>query len=154
MNQEKIGKFIMECRKEHKLTQEQLAYKLGVSNRSISNWENGVCLPDSSLYKPLCDILEITLNEFFEGQKLNIEHDKGDVKLMNMLMNKLYQLSDQSITFDEFKNALIRMSEVTTLLQSFKTKEEAVDYMVINTQTSYEECSKAYDFYINLFKIE
>ena len=154
MNQEKIGKFIMECRKEQKFTQEQLAYKLGVSNRSISNWENGVCLPDSSLYKPLCDILEITLNEFFEGQKLNIEHDKGDVKLMNMLMNKLYQLSDQSITFDEFKNALIRMSEVTTLLQSFKTKEEAVDYMVINTQTSYEECSKAYDFYINLFKIE
>ena len=154
MNQKKIGKFIMECRKEQKLTQEQLAYKLGVSNRSISNWENGVCLPDSSLYKPLCDILEITLNEFFEGQKLNIEHDKGDVKLMNMLMNKLYQLSDQSITFDEFKNALIRMSEVTTLLQSFKTKEEAVDYMVINTQTSYEECSKAYDFYINLFKIE
>ena len=154
MNQEKIGKFIMECRKEQKFTQEQLAYKLGVSNRSISNWENGVCLPDSSLYKPLCDILEITLNEFFEGQKLNIEHDKGDVKLMNMLMNKLYQLSDQSITFDEFKNALIRMSEVTTLLQSFKTKEEAVDYMVINTKTSYEECSKAYDFYINLFKIE
>ena len=154
MNQEKIGKFIMECRKEQKFTQEQLAYKLGVSNRSISNWENGVCLPDSSLYKPLCDILEITLNEFFEGQKLNIEHDKVDVKLMNMLMNKLYQLSDQSITFDEFKNALIRMSEVTTLLQSFKTKEEAVDYMVINTQTSYEECSKAYDFYINLFKIE
>ena len=154
MNQEKIGKFIMECRKEQKLTQEQLAYKLGVSNRSISNWENGVCLPDSSLYKPLCDILGISLTEFFEGQKLNIEHDKGDVKLMNMLMNKLYQLSDQSITFDEFKNALIRMSEVTTLLQSFKTKEEAVDYMVINTQTSYEECSKAYDFYINLFKIE
>ena len=71
-----------------------------------------------------------------------------------MLMNKLYQLSDQSITFDEFNKALIRMSVVTTLLQSFKTKEEAVDYMVINTQTSYEECSKAYDFYINLFKIE
>ena len=60
MNQEKIGKFIVECRKENKLTQEQLAEKLGVTDRSVSNWENGICLPDCSLYKTLCDVLGIT----------------------------------------------------------------------------------------------
>ena len=60
MNQIKIGKFIAECRKDKKLTQEQLAEMLNTTNKSISKWENGNCLPDSSLYEPLCNILEIT----------------------------------------------------------------------------------------------
>ena len=48
MDQIKIGKFIAECRKRKKLTQLELAEKLGVTDRSVSNWENGVCLPDAS----------------------------------------------------------------------------------------------------------
>lgn len=46
MNQEKIGKFIAECRKKNQLTQEELAAKLGVTNKSISRWENGKTMPD------------------------------------------------------------------------------------------------------------
>ena len=53
MNQIKIGNFIAECRKEKKLTQEELAEKLNTTNKSVSKWENGKCLPNSSLYKPL-----------------------------------------------------------------------------------------------------
>ena len=64
MNQEKIGKFIAEKRKERNLTQEQLAEKLGVTNRSISNWENGKNMPDLSLFKPLCNELNISINEW------------------------------------------------------------------------------------------
>lgn len=71
MNQEKIGKFIAECRKEKKLTQEQLAEKLGVSNRSISRWENGKTMPDISLFEPLCEELNISINELLKGQRLN-----------------------------------------------------------------------------------
>ena len=71
MNQQKIGKFIATKRKEKNLTQEELAEKLGVTNKSISKWENGNCLPDSSLYKPLCNILEITLDELFNGEQLS-----------------------------------------------------------------------------------
>ena len=56
MNQIKIGKFIAECRKNKNLTQEQLAEMLNTTNKSISKWENGNCLPDSSLYEPLCNI--------------------------------------------------------------------------------------------------
>ena len=154
MNQEKIGKFIVECRKENKLTQEQLAEKLGVTDRSVSNWENGSCLPDCSLYKTLCDVLGITINELFAGQKIREEEYKkvADENLMKMLKYKLYCLSDKSISFDEFGNALTRISEVTTMLQTFKTKEEAVNFLMKNSKTSYDECSKAYDFYINLFK--
>ena len=61
MNQEKIGRFIAENRKAKKLTQEGLAEKLGITNKSISKWENGNCLPDSSLFKPLCKILDISI---------------------------------------------------------------------------------------------
>ena len=60
MNQEKIGKFISECRREKRITQEQLAVQLGVTSKSISKWETGNCLPDASKYKPLCEILGIT----------------------------------------------------------------------------------------------
>ncbi len=44
MNQEKIGKFIAEKRKEKKMSQKELAEKLKVTDRSVSNWENGVSL--------------------------------------------------------------------------------------------------------------
>lgn len=56
MNLEKVGKFIASARKKKKLTQEQLAIKLGINNRTISRWENGKNMPDVSLYKPLCEI--------------------------------------------------------------------------------------------------
>ncbi len=70
MNQEKIGRFIAACRKECNLTQEQLAEKLGVSNKTISRWENGNGFPDVSLLEPLCEILNISINELLLGEKI------------------------------------------------------------------------------------
>lgn len=155
MNQIKIGKFIAQCRKEKNLTQEQLAEILNTTNKSVSKWENGKCLPDSSLYEPLCNILEITINELFAGQKIKDEDYKkiADKNLMEMLKYRLYCLSDKSITFTEFGDALDRMSEVLTILKSFETKEAAINFMMKETDLSFEECSNAYDFYINLYKI-
>jgi len=71
MDQERIGKFISECRKEQKLTQQELAEKLGITYKAVSKWECGKGLPDVSLYEPLCEILNISLNEFFAGKHLN-----------------------------------------------------------------------------------
>ena len=68
MNQIEIGKFIAKCRKSKNMTQNQLAEMLNTTNKSISKWENGSCLPDASLYEPLCAILGITINELFAGQ--------------------------------------------------------------------------------------
>ena len=70
MDQEKIGKFIAECRKKKKITQQELAEKLGVSDRTIGNWENGRNMPDISLFKPLCSELDITLNDLMSGKKV------------------------------------------------------------------------------------
>ena len=71
MDQEKIGKFILELRKDKKMTQQELADKIGVSDRAISKWENGRGMPDISLMKPLCEILDITLNELISGEKID-----------------------------------------------------------------------------------
>ncbi len=73
MNQEKIGKFILGCRKNKKLTQSELAEKLGVTDKSISNWENGRNMPDLSLFKPLCGILDISINDLMSGEKVSKE---------------------------------------------------------------------------------
>ena len=70
MNQEKIGKFIAECRKKRKMTQSELGEKLGVTEKSISNWENGRNMPDLSLFKPLCEELNISLNDLMSGEKV------------------------------------------------------------------------------------
>lgn len=69
MDQVKVGKFIAQERKRKKLTQEQLAEQLGINNRTISRWENGKNMPDISLYKPLCEILDISIEELINGEK-------------------------------------------------------------------------------------
>ena len=74
MNLTKIGKFIAEQRKNKKLTQEQLAEKLGINNRTISRWENGINMPDASLYKKICEVLEISIEELINGEKTNKEN--------------------------------------------------------------------------------
>jgi transcriptional regulator with XRE-family HTH domain len=73
MNQQKIGKYISKLRKEKGLTQQELAEKLGVSDRTVGNWENGRNMPDLSLFNPLCEILEISINDLMSGEKVKEE---------------------------------------------------------------------------------
>ena len=68
MNQQITGKFIAQKRKEKNLTQEQLAERIGVSNKTISKWETGKCMPDYSVVKNLCEELEITVAELMDGE--------------------------------------------------------------------------------------
>ena len=59
---------LQELRKQKNLTQEQLAEKLGVSNKTISKWETGKCMPDYSVVKSLCEELEVTVAELMDGE--------------------------------------------------------------------------------------
>lgn len=87
MNQEKIGKFIAKIRKEKKMTQQELADKLNVTDRAVGNWENGRRMPDVVFYKPLCEILGISLNEFFAGEYLSDDKmiQKSEENIMNIV---------------------------------------------------------------------
>ena len=77
MDQIKIGKFIAELRKEKNFTQEELKVLLGVSNKSVSRWENGKNLPDAALYQPLCHALGISLTELLSGERIAAENMTG-----------------------------------------------------------------------------
>ncbi len=87
MNQEKIGKFIALCRKDAKMTQQELAEKLGVTDKSVGNWENGRNMPDLSLFKPLCDILGITINELLSGERIDkkVYQEKFEENIINTI---------------------------------------------------------------------
>lgn len=68
MNQTAIGSYIARKRKEQNLTQEQLAEQLGASNKTVSKWENGKCMPDYSIIQTLCEALHVTLPELMDGE--------------------------------------------------------------------------------------
>lgn len=100
MDQTKFGSFIADCRKENKLTQEQLAEKLGVSSKSISRWENGKTMPDYSVLPDLCSNLNISINELFSCKKIPDETFKteADKNLLCALENSNINLKEK-ITF-------------------------------------------------------
>lgn len=221
MNQEKIGKFIAENRKRKNMTQTELANILGVTDRAISNWENGRRLPDPSLMLNLCSNLGITLNELFAGEKIKEEDFKNvaDTNLLSALENSIFTLKDKidffkrkwqrdhffelcitiivivfgiiygfikdnglqiifmiigfvsgilennrmmayiernvyskksEITIEDFRTSMSSFEEAKEVLKSFKSKKEAVNYLVKETGISKEECSSAYDILINL----
>ena len=87
MNQEKIGKFILSIRKDMNMTQLELAEKLGVSDRTISKWENGRGMPDWSLIKPLCNALNVTINELLSGERItkNDLEEKSELNILNTI---------------------------------------------------------------------
>ena len=87
----KIGKYIASKLKSLGMTQKQLAEKLGMSDKSVSKWERGVCLPDVSVYKELCSILGISLNEFLAGEDIAQENliQKSETNIIEVIKDNI-----------------------------------------------------------------
>lgn len=87
MNQIKIGGFIADLRKERGWTQSKLAENIGVSDKTVSKWECGKGLPEISVLMPLCDVLEINVNELLSGERLsqNDYSQKAEVNIMELI---------------------------------------------------------------------
>lgn len=90
MDQIKTGKFISAMRKEKKMTQRQLADKLCISDKTISKWECGKGMPEVSLMMPLCEILEISVNELLSGERLEAQsyQKKAEENMMRLIEEK------------------------------------------------------------------
>lgn len=86
MNQEKIGKFIAEKRKENSLTQLQLAEQLNVTDRAVSKWETGRAMPDSSIMLSLCKILKISVTDLLNGEVVLV--DNSEEKILELIREK------------------------------------------------------------------
>ena len=69
MDQIKIGTFLKLLRKEKNLTHEQLAERLGVSNRTVSRWENGNNMPDISLLSEIAEFYDVSIPELIYGER-------------------------------------------------------------------------------------
>lgn len=93
MDQSKIGAYIAVKRKAQDLTQAQLAQKLGVSDKSVSKWERGVCLPDVSLFQDICGILGISINEFFAGEDIAREavEEQSEKNILAILKDSVHR---------------------------------------------------------------
>ena len=112
MDQIKIGKFIAEERKVRKYTQRELADKLGISDKTISKWERGNGFPEVSLLLPLCNELEITVNELLSGERLQ-ELDykkKAEENMVNLV--KEAQESKKKIVMSAMVAALVIIAAV------------------------------------------
>ena len=86
MNQEKIGRFIAELRREKNMTQQELADKLNITDRAISHWENGRSIPDAGVILELCKILNINVNELLSAKKIKDEkyNERAEESLLEM----------------------------------------------------------------------
>ena len=69
MNQQKIGSFIRELRKEQGITQEQLAEQFNISARTISRWETGHNMPDISLLVEISEFFDVSIPEIINGER-------------------------------------------------------------------------------------
>lgn len=87
MNENKIGSFIQLSRKEKGMTQKDLADRIGVSDKTISKWENGNSVPDTEILTSLCQSLDISVNELLSGEKLPVETypQRAEENMMNLL---------------------------------------------------------------------
>ena len=112
MDQIKTGKFIAEERKAKKYTQRELADKLSISDKTISKWERGNGFPEVSLLLPLCNELEITVNELLSGERLQAMDykKKAEENMVNLV--KEAQESKKKIIMSAMVGVLVIVAAV------------------------------------------
>lgn len=114
MDQVKIGKFISKCRRDKNMTQNELAEVLGITNRAVSKWENGVCMPDAGTIPELCSILGITVSDLFSGE-VNMEVKKSESERVILELAKEKEERDKQLLILEvligiFSTAILVLS--------------------------------------------
>lgn len=126
MDQVKIGKFISELRREKGLTQEQLAEKLGVTQKSVSRWETGKNMPDLSLLLPLSLELDISVSDLLEGEKISVEIKNVD-EAINQIINYSVGLKRHQIfnskDVDFITGAIVVLIIILLIVSGFVNKQ-------------------------------
>lgn len=97
MDQEKVGKFIAERRKSNGFTQAALAERLHITDRAVSKWETGKCLPDASIMLPLCELLGVSVNELLSGERLDMTQYKEMAEAHLVEMRKQEEAANRKL---------------------------------------------------------
>jgi ABC-2 type transport system ATP-binding protein len=113
MNQEKVGKFIAELRKEKNITQQELADILGITDKAVSKWENGRCLPDLYFLKPLSEYFNVTEKELLNGERafkkkeVDLEHHNKLLEVKNVSKSFGVRKVLDDISFDIYEGDIV-----------------------------------------------
>lgn len=171
MNQEKIGKFIAQRRKEKHMTQAQLASYLSITDRAVSKWERGKGLPDATYMLDLCKLLDISVNELLTGELIekNDYHQKAEGNLLTMAKQEAKQTKKMLF----YENVIGCITTLCFLLIIFITayyvKNTIMSILLfiiafiilitgvsialkIETEEGYYECQKCHHKYIPTYK--
>lgn len=167
MDQVKIGKFIKQKRKEKKITQSMLAEMLNVTDRAISKWENGICMPDSGIIRELCETLNITINALFSGEIVDMKDNEKRLEKNLLDMVKQKEESDKRLLTMEivigvlmsvvfltliFIASFIEMEEwlrITLIITGFIPFIIMIPFAIrIEQKAGYYECQKCYNKYV------
>lgn len=167
MDQVKIGKFIKQKRKEKKITQSMLAEMLNVTDRAISKWENGICMPDSGIIRELCETLNITINDLFSGEIVDMKDNENRLEKNLLDMVKQKEESDKRLLTMEivigvlmsvvfltliFIASFIEMEEwlrITLIITGFIPFIIMIPFAIrIEQKAGYYECQKCYNKYV------
>lgn len=171
MNQVKIGEFISSKRKEKNITQSELSEMLGITDRAISKWENGVCLPDASNMQDLCKILNITINDLFSGEVVDMKDNEKKLEQNLIEMVKQKELADKKLLTMEIVMGVttVIMYLIIILIASFVEIQDWIRGLTILFSTTffviicflllqieqvsgYYECRKCHYKYIPTYK--
>ncbi len=82
VDNQRIGDFVRELRKEKGLTQKELAEALHITDRAVSKWERGLNAPDIALLEPLSEILEVSVGELIRGERAQEEPERDETKTL------------------------------------------------------------------------
>ena len=131
MNQEKIGQFIKQIRQDNKLTQKELADKLGVTYQAVSKWENGKNVPDVSILKEMSKMFNVDINEILDGEKKNKKNNIYGLAIIILLIVLLgvgYLLYNNSGDY-EFKTITTTCSDFKISGSAAYNKDKATIYI-------------------------
>ena len=167
MDQIKIGLFIKQKRKEKGITQSRLAEMLNITDRSVSKWENGNCMPDCGLIPELCEILNITINDLFSGEVIDMKNNEKILEKNLLEMTKLKQEKDkQLLNLEIFIGILVTVlflgcvfvASYTNIKEIYKILIFIVGFILffigcsfclkIEQSARYYECRKCHNKYV------
>ena len=110
MDLRKIGKFIAENRKKAGFSQESLAEELDISNRSVSKWERGICLPETTKMPELCKLFNITINDLFSGEIVDMKNNEKKLNENLLALAKEKEQKDKQLLTLEWVLGLLGLT--------------------------------------------
>ena len=130
MDNEKFGAFIAKLRKEHILTQQELAQKINLTNKAISKWERGLSFPDISMLEILAETLDVSVLELLRGEKLKQEDLLTHEEAKQLIKNSI-NISDVEICRKQKRSRIIIMFIIMVLMLLVSLSLNIFNYLVL-----------------------